>query len=142
MSSVACRNIFFLITCLNLLQISSFLLFDNFGAFLTLGSSQFFFWFESKQGCIQNFEQHQRRKTQLKNFQTILLREKSPYSELFWSYFPAFGLCGKIRTRKTPNMDTFHTVISSKFLAICFLSAQVWFAINKTGFNIQYNQEL
>ena len=43
MSSVACRNIFFLITCLNLLQISSFLLFDNFGAFLTLGSSQVFF---------------------------------------------------------------------------------------------------
>ena len=55
---------------------------------------------------------------------TISLRKKCPYSELFWSYFPAFGLnteryrvslriqseCGKIRTRITPNTDTFHAV--------------------------------
>ena len=45
-------------------------------------------------------------------------------------YFPAFGLnmdsygvslciqskCGKIGTRKTPNMDTFHAVLSFKLL--------------------------
>ena len=29
-------------------------------------------------------------------------REKCPYSEFFWSK------CGKVRTRKTPNTDTFH----------------------------------
>ena len=33
------------------------------------------------------------------------LREKCPYSEFFWSE------CRKIRTRKTPNRDTFHAVI-------------------------------
>ena len=48
------------------------------------------------------------------------LREKCPYSEFFWSLFPAFGIkmeryrikfeCGKIRTRKTPHPDTFHAV--------------------------------
>ena len=32
------------------------------------------------------------------------LREKYPYSKFFWSE------CGKIRTRKTPNTDTFHAV--------------------------------
>ena len=32
------------------------------------------------------------------------LRKKFPYSELFWSE------CGKIRTRITPNTDTFHAV--------------------------------
>ena len=32
------------------------------------------------------------------------MREKCPYSEFFWSVF------SRIQTRKTPNMDTFHTV--------------------------------
>ena len=32
------------------------------------------------------------------------LREKCPYSELFWSE------SGKKRARKTPNTDTFYTV--------------------------------
>ena len=54
----------------------------------------------------------------------IPLREKCPYTELFWLYFPAFGLnrerysvplriqyeCGKIRTRITLNTDTFYSV--------------------------------
>ena len=46
---------------------------------------------------------------------------KSVHTRSFASpYFPTFGLkterygfkseCGKIQTRKTPNMDTFHTV--------------------------------
>ena len=36
--------------------------------------------------------------------QQLLVREKRPYSEIFWSE------CRKIRTRKTPNTDTFHAV--------------------------------
>ena len=57
-----------------------------------------------------------------------VLREKCPYSELFWSVFSLnqteYGEigsispysvciqseCGKKRTRKTPNTDTFHAV--------------------------------
>ena len=52
------------------------------------------------------------------------LRKKCPYLELFWPYFPAFGLnkerygvslriqseCGKMWTRITLNTDTFHAV--------------------------------
>ena len=54
------------------------------------------------------------------------LREKCPYSEFFWSYFPAFGLNmekyfvylriqsehEKILTRKTLNTDIFHAVLN------------------------------
>ena len=36
------------------------------------------------------------------------LRKKCPHSELFWSE------CGKMRTRITPNMDTFHAVHLTK----------------------------
>ena len=32
-------------------------------------------------------------------------RKKCPFSELFWSK------CGKMRTRITPNIDTFHAVV-------------------------------
>ena len=52
------------------------------------------------------------------------LREKCPYLEFFWCIFSRFlteygftvnlrihSECGKIRTRKTPNTDTFHAVI-------------------------------
>ena len=53
------------------------------------------------------------------------LREKCPYSELFWSAFPEFGLnteryfvslriqseCGKMQIRITPNADTFYAVL-------------------------------
>ena len=52
------------------------------------------------------------------------LLKKCPYSELFWSVFsrirteysqiqsmfPYKSKCEKIRTRITPNMDTFHAV--------------------------------
>ena len=51
----------------------------------------------------------------------LTLGESFPYSELFWSYFPIFGLetarysaclriqskCGKLQTRITPNTNTF-----------------------------------
>ena len=55
-------------------------------------------------------------------------RKKCPYLEFSGPYFPAFGLnaekygvtlriqskCEKIRTRKYPNTDTFHTVRASQ----------------------------
>ena len=64
---------------------------------------------------------------------TKTLREKCPYLQFFWSVFPCIRTeygkirsisvriqseCGKIQTRKTPNMDTFHSVkilISANF---------------------------
>ena len=60
------------------------------------------------------------------------LPEKCPYSELFWSAFPVFGLnteryevsfriqaeCGKMQTRVTPNTDTFYAVL---FIALEYL---------------------
>ena len=58
------------------------------------------------------------------------LREKCPYSEFFWSVFSRirteYGVslriqseCGKIRTRKTPNTDTFHVVQMTGFYMKC-----------------------
>ena len=42
------------------------------------------------------------------------LREKCPYSELFWSAFSRIqSECGKMRTTITPNMDTFYAVKKS-----------------------------
>ena len=69
--------------------------------------------------------------TKAAGIQLAALREKCPYSELFWSvYFriwTEYGQirsisagkyeCGKIRTRITPNMDTFHAV-QDKLVAI------------------------
>ena len=57
------------------------------------------------------------------------MREKCPNSEFFWpvfsgirteygeipeKYFVSLGImskCGKMRTRKAPNMDTFHAML-------------------------------
>ena len=66
----------------------------------------------------------------------ISLREKCPYSELFWSVFfrirteygEIFRIsplrirseCGKIQTRITPNMDTFYAVYES--INLCLIS--------------------
>ena len=45
-------------------------------------------------------------------------REKFPYSEFFWSVLSHIWTeYGKIRTRKTPNTDTFHGVQVSLLLA-------------------------
>ena len=46
---------------------------------------------------------------------TVSLREKYPYSELFTSAFSRISLriqseCEKMRTRRTPNTDTFYAV--------------------------------
>ena len=48
---------------------------------------------------------------QLGELQKETLREKCPYSKFFWSVCFRIQLkCGKKRTRKTPNTDTFHEV--------------------------------
>ena len=60
----------------------------------------------------------------LTNTSPNALREKSPYSEFFWFAFSCIrneyedgvclrvqSECGKIRTRKTPNTNTFHAVM-------------------------------
>ena len=39
--------------------------------------------------------------------------------------------CGKIRTRKTPNTDTFHTVYIKVLLLVSFLEAEI-FKLGKT----------
>ena len=47
---------------------------------------------------------------------SITLCQKCPYSELFWSVFSAYGVQserGKIRTRITPNTDTFCILFES-----------------------------
>ena len=51
-----------------------------------------------------------------RKFDVFVLREKCPYSEIFW---PAFSRvtpriqskCGKMRTRITPNTDIFYAVL-------------------------------
>ena len=71
------------------------------------------------------------------------LRKKCPYSEFFWSVFPRIWTkygdllrftkygdvnlriqfkCGKIRTRKTPNMDTFYAML---ILNLCLIPNRV-----------------
>ena len=72
-------------------------------------------------------------------FNCLILRKKSPYSELFWSvffqHFPAFGLntpysvrvrenAGKIRTRITPNTDTF-CAVRSTFLTVFYCNLKI-----------------
>ena len=54
------------------------------------------------------------------------LRKKCPHSELFWSE------CGKMRTRITPNMDTFHAVQTTDLVCkiwILYLNALAMLAI-------------
>ena len=57
------------------------------------------------------------------------IREKCPYSEFFWSVFSDCvslriqSECRKIRTRKTPNTDTFHAVTSAKPSRISFYTS-------------------
>ena len=51
----------------------------------------------------------------------IPLDEKCPYLEFFWSVFSLIqSKCGKIRTRKTPNKETFHVVYSSSQIFFCW----------------------
>ena len=66
---------------------------------------------------------------------SITLRQKCPYSELFWSNFFGFGMnterygvslriqpeCGKMRTRVTPNTDTLRSVFFPSLHVITFM---------------------
>ena len=68
----------------------------------------------------------------------IWLREKCPYSKLFWSTFSRIRTeygeilislriqseCGEIRTRKTPNTNTFRAVFGAIYWS--FLYVQCW----------------
>ena len=70
------------------------------------------------------------------------LRKKYPYLELFWSAFSRIRTeygeileCGKMRTRITPNTDTFHAVfgiLSKHFCEVCDYPANVYlFKVSK-----------
>ena len=76
------------------------------------------------------------------------LHEKFPYSELFWSVFSRIQSdCGKMRTRITPNMDTFYamevTLYSGQFLLrdpegyFCFDYSSG--ELNKSNFSVTAN---
>ena len=72
---------------------------------------------------------------------TRSLREKCPYSELFWSAFSQ-SECAKMRARIPPNADTFYAVdglkqsvktISLRLLSVCFKrnrSSEIKFLFN------------
>ena len=92
----------------------------------------------------------------------LLLPKKSLYSELLWSaffpHFPAFGLnmerygvsfriwenAGKMRTRITPNTDTFYAVYVSNFIFIqpsslgCFAICNTWGMLNLCQYILWY----
>ena len=82
-------------------------------------------------GCIIWWNALQRTQT---------LCEKCPYSEFYWSVFVRIQTeyvdigvflliqseCGKIRTRKTPNTDTFHAV------NLLFLLGLIWYTMNSS----------
>ena len=85
--------------------------------------------FKYREKIRTNYEQYAVKimKTLIRSKPTF--RKKCPHSELFWSVFPTFGMntercrvsvriqceCGKMRTRITPNMDSFHAVLGSNF---------------------------
>ena len=51
-------------------------------------------------------------------FWQLSLRKKCQYWEFFWSAFYCIhSECGKMRTRKTPNMDTFHAMFDHDLAA-------------------------
>ena len=77
-------------------------------------------YYQYKEKRLKN-KIHNTFKRALSDICLIRLRKKCPYSELFWSAFSRlrteYGVslriqseCGKMRTRITPNTDTFHAV--------------------------------
>ena len=76
-----------------------------------------------------NYEQYAVKIMKILISSKSTFRKKCLHSELFWSVFPTFGMntercgvsvriqckCGKMRTRTTPNMDSFHAVLGSNF---------------------------
>ena len=89
------------------------------------------------------------------------LREKCPYLELFWSHFPAFGLntkrcgvslriqpeCRKMRTRITPNTDTFYPALDMTQLTnywesqLCF-ELRVLIYVVASRFSVNFKRSL
>ena len=76
-----------------------------------------FTWYSKVNNFKGHFLPQMRETCDALSFPT--LREKCPYSEFFWSLFSRIwteygeikSKCGKIRTRKAPNTDTFHAVL-------------------------------
>ena len=67
------------------------------------------------------------------------LREKCPYSEFFWSIFSHIRTeYGKIRTRKTPNTDTFQAGQYTVFLCKSHYPHVKWHVIS-TVINVLYD---
>ena len=78
------------------------------------------------------------------------LREKWPYSELFWSAFSHIRTgYRKMRTRITPNTDTFYAMTLLSILAPCKtnldhssdlrnFSVRVFFSFNSKGLRYSY----
>ena len=69
--------------------------------------------------CYRQFYPNLREIDDHSHYNLVYIK-KHPYSELFWSAFPAFAYslplgiqskCGKMRTRITPNKDTFCAVM-------------------------------
>ena len=75
----------------------------------------------------------------LENRRTVSLGENCPYSEFSWSE------CGKIRTRKIPNTNTFHTVYYSKsfytVLSVLGNLEEIW-SYYVSGFSFENNYKL
>ena len=79
------------------------------------------------------FEQNTEMEHNTENIQTVPLLGKCPCSEFFWSLQSRIrtesielslliqSKCGKIRTRKTPNTDTFHAVYLIFFMEIAVM---------------------
>ena len=85
--------------------------------------------FKNREKIRTNYEQYAVKIMKILISSKPTFRKKCPHSELFWSVFPTFGMntercrvsvriqceCGKMRTRITPNMDSFHAVLGSNF---------------------------
>ena len=99
----------------------NFLLLVNLYQSLKTSSSHSKSMCHSPESCLRPFQ------TDIMKLQTLKLREKCPYSQLFWSAFSRIrteyevslriqSKCGKMRTRITPNTDTFYAVLWSYLL--------------------------
>ena len=85
--------------------------------------------FKNREKIRTNYEQYAVKIMKILISSKPTFRKKCPHSDLFWSVFPTFGMntercrvsvriqceCGKMRTRTTPNMDSFHAVLGSNF---------------------------
>ena len=136
----------------------SLLLTVNFGTYFTLCSSGSIVTLEQINAgwATTKYQQNQSISTHLKPMSPLLQCVKSVGIRSFSGpYFPAFGLqtkiytenlriqsqCGKIRTRKTPNMDTFYPVFNAfQFLQHIPMTAGTHCKIRGTSVKNQFNE--